>query len=116
MGIEPFLLSSSLLGIAAQRLVRRLCPQCRQPDPLTKGWRAVGCLACNKTGFQGRTGIYELVSINDDLRALVHRGASETELREAAQRNGFRSMREDGQRWVQAGITSPDEVIRATRD
>ncbi len=116
MGIEPFLLSSSLLGIAAQRLVRRLCPQCRQPDPLTKGWRAVGCLACNKTGFQGRTGIYELASINDELRALVHRGASEDELREAARRNGFRSMREDGQRWVQAGVTSPDEVIRATRD
>jgi len=116
MGIEPFLLSSSLIGIAAQRLVRKLCPQCRQADPVTRAWRAVGCLACNKTGFQGRTGIYELVTVNDELRGLVHRSASEEELRKSAQRNGFRSMREDGQRWVQAGVTSLDEVVRVTRD
>jgi general secretion pathway protein E len=116
MGIEPFLLSSSLIGIVAQRLVRKLCPQCRQPDPVTKGWRAVGCLACNKTGFQGRTGIYEMVTVDDEFRGLIHRSATEEEMREAARRNGFRSMREDGQRWVQAGVTSLDEVIRVTRD
>jgi general secretion pathway protein E len=116
MGIEPFLLSSSVIGIVAQRLVRKLCPQCRQPDPVTRGWRAVGCLACNKTGFQGRTGIYELVTANDELRGLMHRSASEEELRDSARRNGFRSMREDGQRWVQAGVTSLDEVVRVTRD
>ena len=116
MGIEPFLLSSSLIGIVAQRLVRKLCPQCRQPDPVSRGWRAVGCLACNKTGFQGRTGIYELVSVNDEIRGLVHRSASEEELRVAARQNGFRSMREDGSRWVQAGVTSLDEVVRVTRD
>ena len=116
MGIEPFLLSSSLIGIVAQRLVRKLCPQCRQADPVTRAWRAVGCLACNKTGFQGRTGIYEIVSVDDELRGLVHRSASEEELRAAARRNGFLSMREDGQRWVQAGVTSLDEVVRVTRD
>ena len=116
MGIEPFLLSSSLIGIVAQRLVRKLCPQCRQPDPVTKGWRAVGCLACNKTGFQGRTGIYEMVTVDDEFRGLIHRSATEEEMREAARRNGFRSMRDDGQRWVQAGVTSLDEVIRVTRD
>jgi general secretion pathway protein E len=116
MGIEPFLLSSSLIGIVAQRLVRKLCPLCRQMDPVTRGWRAVGCLACNKTGFQGRTGIYELVTVNDDLRGLVHRSASEEDLRDSARRNGFRSMREDGQRWVEAGVTSLDEVVRVTRD
>ena len=116
MGVEPFLLSSSLLGIGAQRLVRKLCPQCRQPDPVTKGWRAVGCLACNKTGFAGRTGIYELLSIDDGLRALVHRNAGEGELRTAAVRNGMQTMRDDGQRWIQAGITSVDEVVRVTRD
>ena len=116
MGIEPFLLSSSLIGIVAQRLVRKLCPQCRQPDPVTGGWRAVGCLACNKTGFQGRTGIYEIVSVDDALRGLVHQSASEEELRNAARRNGFLSMREDGPRWVQAGVTSLDEVVRVTRD
>ncbi len=116
MGVEPFLLSSSLLGIGAQRLVRKLCPQCRQPDPISKGWRAVGCLACNKTGYSGRTGIYELVVVDDELRALIHRNAGEGELRTAALRAGMLTMRDDGQRWVQAGITSEDEVVRVTRD
>jgi general secretion pathway protein E len=116
MGVEPFLLSSSLLGIGAQRLVRKLCPQCRQPDPISKGWRAVGCLACNKTGFSGRTGIYELLVIDDEARALIHRNAGEGEVRAAAQRNGMQTMRDDGQRWVQAGVTSLDEVVRVTRD
>jgi len=116
MGVEPFLLSSSILGMAAQRLVRKLCPQCREPDPIAGGWRAVGCPACNKSGYSGRTGIYELAVVNDELRGLIHGSASEDELREAARRNGFRSMREDGQRWVETGVTSADEVIRATRD
>ncbi len=116
MGIEPFLLSSSLIGIVAQRLVRKLCPQCRQPDPVTRGWRAVGCLACNRTGFLGRTGIYELVTIDDALRGLIHQSASEADMRKSARENGFRSMREDGQRWVEAGVTSLDEVVRVTRD
>ena len=116
MGVEPFLLSSSLLGIGAQRLVRKLCPQCRQPDPISKGWRAVGCLACNRTGYSGRTGIYELVVVDDALRALIHRNAGEGELRTAALRAGMQTMRDDGQRWVQAGITSEDEVVRVTRD
>ncbi|MET0507016.1 MAG: type II secretion system ATPase GspE [Burkholderiaceae bacterium] len=116
MGVEPFLLSSTILGMAAQRLIRKLCPQCRQPDAITRGWRAVGCPACNKSGYIGRTGIYELATVNDELRGLIHNSASEDELREAARRNGFRSMREDGQRWVQTGVTSADEVIRATRD
>jgi general secretion pathway protein E len=116
MGIEPFLLSSSLIGIVAQRLIRKLCPQCREPDPVGQGWRAVGCLACGRTGFQGRSGIYELVSVDDELRGQIHRSSSEEELRASARRNGFRSMREDGQRWVEAGVTSVDEVVRVTRD
>jgi general secretion pathway protein E len=116
MGIEPFLLSSSLLGVAAQRLVRKLCPQCRQPDPVTKGWRAVGCVACNRTGFQGRTGIYELFVIDDAVRALIHRNAAEGEIRASALTGGMVTMRDDGQRWIEAGVTSADEVIRVTRD
>jgi len=116
MGVEPFLLSSSLLGVAAQRLVRKLCPQCRQPDPVTKGWRAVGCLACNRSGFQGRTGVYELLHVDDDIRALIHRGAPEPEIRASAAAHGMMNMRDDGQRWVQAGVTSLDEVVRVTRD
>ncbi|ODS98785.1 MAG: type II secretion system protein GspE [Lautropia sp. SCN 69-89] len=116
MGIEPFLLSSSLLGVVAQRLVRKLCPQCRQPDPVTHGWRAVGCMACNRTGFQGRTGIYELFPVDDQIRGLIHRNAPETEIRAAALRAGMQSMRDDGRRWVEAGVTSADEVVRVTRD
>jgi general secretion pathway protein E len=116
MGIEPFLLSSSLLGVVAQRLVRKLCPQCRQADPVTRGWRAVGCLACNRTGFQGRTGIYELFTVDDEARSLIHRNAPESEIRAAALHAGMATMRDDGRRWVEAGITSADEVIRVTRD
>ena len=116
MGIEPFLLSSSLIGIMAQRLVRKLCPSCREEDPVTGKWRAVGCLHCGRSGYQGRTGIYEIVSVDDAMRGLIHQSAGEGELRAAARANGFRSMREDGQRWIDAGITSQDEVVRATRD
>ncbi|MCP5264953.1 MAG: type II secretion system ATPase GspE [Burkholderiaceae bacterium] len=116
MGIEPFLLSSSLLGVVAQRLVRRLCLQCRQLDPVTNGWRAVGCAACNRSGFQGRTGVYELLAVDDTVRELIHKGAAESKIREAAIRGGTRLMRDDGRRWVEAGVTSMDEVIRVTRD
>jgi general secretion pathway protein E len=116
MGIEPFLLSSSLLGVLAQRLVRKLCTQCREPDPVTGHWRSTGCLACNRTGFQGRTGVHELLTVDDDIRGLIHRGESESKIRETALANGMSSMRDDGERWVKAGITSPDEVIRVTRD
>ena len=116
MGIEPFLLSSSLLGVVAQRLVRKLCPTCRQPDPVSGRWRAVGCVACSRTGFAGRTGVYELLTVNDEIRSLVHRAAPEAEVRAAGVRNGMVSMRDDGQRWIDAGVTSVDEVIRVTRD
>ncbi len=116
MGVEPFLLSSSLLGVVAQRLIRKLCVQCRAPDPIAGGWRSVGCLVCNRSGFSGRTGVYELLVIDDDLRGDIHRNAPEGEMRAHAARAGMVSMREDGQRWVQDGITSLDEVIRVTRD
>jgi general secretion pathway protein E len=116
MGVEPFLLSSSLLGVGAQRLVRRLCTQCRQPDPVSKGWRAVGCVACNRTGYAGRTGIYELLQVDEDIRAMIHRNASEGEIRASAQKSGMQTMRDDGFRWVHDGTTSFDEVVRVTRD
>ncbi|WP_454006803.1 type II secretion system ATPase GspE [Alcaligenes sp. Marseille-Q7550] len=118
MGIEPFLLSSSLLGVLAQRLVRRLCPHCKQPDPDGGPGRCrpVGCEAWNHTGYKGRTGIHELFVVHEDIRQLIHVGGEEPALREAARRHGMRSMREDGQRWVRAGVTTADEVLRVTRD
>jgi general secretion pathway protein E len=116
MGIEPYLLSSSLLGVVAQRLVRKLCVVCREPDPLSGGWRAVGCPACDRTGYRGRTGVYELFVIDDSARALIHEGVDEGRLRDTARAAGMRNMREDGERWVVAGVTSMDEVVRATRD
>ncbi|WP_326534963.1 GspE/PulE family protein [Pseudorhodoferax sp.] len=106
MGVEPFLLSSSLLGVQAQRLVRKLCPACRGP----------GCEACGHTGYQGRTGVFELLVADDAIRAQVHNRASEADIRAAAQRNGMLLMREDGERLVAAGITSREELLRVTRD
>jgi general secretion pathway protein E len=128
MGIEPFLLSSSLLGVMAQRLVRRLCPDCRIPAAATPAERAafpavgartvyrpVGCPACKWTGYRGRTGIYELLSFDRRAAALVHKGASEELLRAHAHRSGTVSLREDGLRWIDAGETSVEEVLRVSR-
>jgi general secretion pathway protein E len=116
MGVEPFLLSSSLLGVVAQRLVRKLCTQCKTHDPVTNTWRAVGCSSCNRSGFAGRTGIYELLTVTDDIRALIHQNASEQTMRESAKRDGMVNLREDGQRWISTGATSLDEVVRVTRN
>ena len=106
MGVEPFLLSSSLLGVLAQRLVRKLCPTCGGP----------GCEACGRTGYQGRTGIFELIVVDEALRALVHERASEAQIRDAAMARGMRLMRDDGERLVREGLTSREELLRVTRD
>jgi len=106
MGVEPFLLSSSLLGVLAQRLVRKLCPHCH----------GNGCEECGRTGYQGRTGIFELLTVDDPLRVLIHAHATESEILAAARNNGLHSMREDGERLVQAGITSRTELVRVTRN
>jgi len=115
MGVEPYLLSSSLLGAQAQRLVRKLCPACKRQDADGR-WRPVGCPACSSTGYKGRTGVYELMVMDDTLRALVHNRAAESELLAAARANGFVPMREDGDRLVAEGVTSAAEVLRVTRD
>src|SRR5690606_83632 len=108
MGIEPFLLSSSLLGVVAQRLVRKLCPVCRHHDG--KEWHAVGCDKCGMTGYQGRVGVYELLLTTDQIRSQIHEQASEAEIRRAAQENGMRTMREDGERWLADGTTTREEL------
>jgi len=106
MGVEPFLLSSSLLGVLAQRLVRKLCPHCR----------GAGCAECGHTGYQGRTGVFELMVADDSIRALIHNRTSEAEIRQAALAAGMTLMRDDGERLVREGITSREEVLRVTRD
>ena len=132
MGVEPYLLASSLLGVLAQRLVRTLCPTCRvraSPDAGESRllaalgldgdhpvWSAPGCDACNQTGFAGRTGIYEFLPIDDALRRLIHDGAGEIGLRDAALAAGMRPLRRDGARYVADGTTSLTEITRVTRD
>jgi general secretion pathway protein E len=117
--VEPYLLSSSLLGVLAQRLVRKLCPACKQPHQpsapdlaelgeLYRGealYAPGGCSACNNTGYVGRTGIYELLVIDEDAKALIHGAGSEQRLRAHAAKRGMRSLRQDGLRWVLSGAT-----------
>jgi general secretion pathway protein E len=115
MGVEPFLLSSSLLGTLAQRLVRKLCPHCRRRGD-DGYWHPVGCPECGHTGYKGRTGVYELMVVDDKVSSLIHNRAAESTLLAQAEANGLRGMREDGQRLVDEGITSREEVLRATGD
>ena len=130
MGVEPFLLASSLIGVAAQRLVRCLCVECRKPAGVKaaqlkalgfapmKGtfYSAHGCPACRQTGYRGRTGIYELMLLDDGLRRLIHDRSSEHALREYASARGMRSLRDDGLRWAAQGVISLEEVVRVTRE
>ena len=115
MGIEPFLLSSSTLGILAQRLLRKLCTECRRQDADGQ-WHAVGCPACSQSGYLGRTGIYELLEVDERIRSAIHEREGEQKLRELARARSFRTLNEDGQRWVASGVTSSEELVRVTRD
>ena len=115
MGVEPFLLSSSLLGVLAQRLVRKLCEYCKREDEHHR-WHPVGCEHCANSGYKGRTGVYELMVVDETVQSLIHGRAAEQELVKAAVANGMHSMREDGERLVAEGITSLEEVVRVTRD
>ena len=130
MGVEPFLLASSLIGVGAQRLVRRLCLECRRPFVAdvaqlralgltpTDGtlYSAQGCAACNGSGYRGRTGIYELLTIDDEIRRLIHDRTSEQALRTHVLSRGMRSLRDDGMRWAAQGVISLEEVVRVTRE
>ena len=130
MGIEPFLLSSSLLGVMAQRLVRVLCDNCKEPYQASAGELALmglaedervtlhrhkGCDECNNQGYRGRTGIYELVVVDDEMRELIHDKASEQHLERHA-RKRTPGIRTDGWRKVMAGDTTVEEVLRVTRE
>jgi general secretion pathway protein E len=115
MGIEPFLLSSSLIGALAQRLVRKLCPACKRQDDAQQ-WHPVGCDKCGFTGYTGRVGVYELLETTDQIRAQIHDRASEAEIRVAAQKSGMKTMREDGERYLRDGTTTIAELLRVTKD
>ena len=114
MGIEPFLLSSSLLGVVAQRLVRKLCSHCKAHDGTN--WVAVGCEHCGHTGYHGRVGVYELLQTTEAINAQIHNQASEADIRAAAQKDGMRTMREDGERWLAEGVTTQAELLRVTKE
>jgi general secretion pathway protein E len=130
MGVEPFLLASSLIGLLAQRLVRLLCPDCKQPyeadaserrvlgvdeKSRTTIYRAVGCDKCRRTGYRGRTGIHEIVEVDESLRRMIHDNASEAEMETYARRYSP-SIRQDGQRKVLTGMTTLEEILRVTRE
>ncbi|MFT4956662.1 MAG: general secretion pathway protein E [Brevundimonas sp.] len=127
MGIEPFLLASTLRLIVAQRLVRRLCPDCRQPEPADKAtaklagikegktiWRAAGCAHCNQTGYQGRVGIYETIRVTDAVRRLIAEEAGEEAITtEALGKKSSLSGR--ARALVLEGVTTVEESVRVTR-
>lgn len=120
------MLSTSLLAVMSQRLVRRLCPHCRQSQPadahtagqmaIARGtplWRAVGCAECSFTGYRGRTGIHELLRIDDRVRMAIHRGENELTLIQQLG-SDYTTLRDAGREKVLAGITSWQEVVRVT--
>ena len=129
MGVERYQISSALLMVVAQRLVRVLCKECREAymstgnelseiginlEPGRRLYRPTGCEACDNTGHQGRTGIFELLVMDEELRKAVNDGANEQVLMEIAVRKGLRPYREDGAEKVLSGITSAEDVIQAT--
>ena len=130
MGVEPFLLASSVIGVVAQRLVRRLCLECRKPFTADESqlralglassgatlYSAQGCPACNRSGYRGRTGIYEMLTVDDELRRLIHDRASEQAVRAQVISRGMRSLRDDGMRWAGQGLISIEEAVRVTRE
>ncbi|MEO7652761.1 MAG: type II secretion system ATPase GspE [Bryobacteraceae bacterium] len=124
MGVENYLITSSLVSVLAQRLVRLICPQCKEsagtrmtPDGETiPSFRGAGCESCNGTGYTSRVGIFELMELNDEIRGLIMQNADASKITTAARRNGMRSLREDGWMKVRSGITTADEVTRVTQE
>ena len=129
MGVEPYLVASSLEAVLAQRLVRVLCERCKQPDPSpasrafkqqvgipvdTTIYRSVGCQECRQTGFYGRHAIFEWMDSDNEIRQLILKNGSSDQIRDAARRSGMRTLAEDGWRLVSLGITTVEEVLSVT--
>ena len=111
MGVDPYLVASTVIGIFAQRLVRRLCPDCRTQEG-DDNWHAPGCRHCDYSGFRGRLGIYELLLITDELRKLIMEERSSAEIQQHARDHGMVTLLEDGLAKVEQGLTTRDEVFR----
>ena len=133
MGVEPFQISSSLAGVIAQRLVRRLCDECKYEDAITsqekiifekygfknvtKIFRKKGCASCNNKGYRGRAGIFEILVLDDELRRLINQNADVLDLQEAARRSGMMTLMQSGLNKILLGVTTFEEVMRvATGD
>jgi type IV pilus assembly protein PilB len=131
MGIEPFLVATSVNLIQAQRLIRRICKDCKSETPMPpealmevgfsaedakalKTYKGKGCSTCNNTGYKGRIGLYEVMEVNDDIRELILIGASSLELRKKAIEDGMITLRESGLHKIRGGLTTLEEVVRET--
>ena len=131
MGVPTFLITATVEAILAQRLVRRICPECREEaepneemlielrlDPAKvkdkKVYRGAGCSTCSNTGYKGRIGLFELMIMDDELREMINEDANADELRERAQSKGMRLLRDIGIKYMFEGITTMDEIVRET--
>jgi type IV pilus assembly protein PilB len=131
LGVEPFLVTATLEGIIAQRLVRKICEHCKTPFEPTEGqlselaltpddikgkkfYYGRGCNRCNNTGYRGRTGIFEIMTFNDEMRDLIMNQASTNVLRAAGQKAGMRLLRDNGLAAIYDGTTTIDEVVKET--
>ena len=129
MGVERYLIADSVVGVIAQRLVRKLCPHCRKMRPASEEEKRIlrqntdrevniyepaGCKLCNNTGFFGRTGVFEIMEVNEEIRNLIAENGTTEELEEAAKRSGMRTLRQNGIRYVLDGTTSIEEMLKAS--
>ncbi len=124
MGVENYLLTSSLVAVLAQRLVRVICPRCKQSDggrlaphgQMVESFRGAGCDNCFHTGYRGRVGIFEMMQLNEEIRRMIMKNEDASILTEAALRNGMNTLRQDGWGKIAAGVTTVDEVMRVTQE
>jgi type II secretory ATPase GspE/PulE/Tfp pilus assembly ATPase PilB-like protein len=129
--VEPYLVASSLEMVAAQRLVRLICNKCKEEAPHSEVetlkaqygndvpdvlYRGRGCRNCLGTGFRGRQGVFEMMPVSDEIRALIQERVSSREIRRMAIKQGMSSLRDDGWRLIREGKTTPEEVLRMTKD
>jgi type II secretory ATPase GspE/PulE/Tfp pilus assembly ATPase PilB-like protein len=131
MGAEPFLVESTLIAVLAQRLVRKICNNCRQPYTLTKNdtialnlpqeamqaaqfFYGAGCSRCRGTGYHGRIAVFEVMPVNEEIRHLIHNSASAQDIKGVARKEGMHTLRESAVAKLQDGITTVEEVLRVT--